>query len=367
MTAEISLQTGGSRFGGWTGVSVSRSIEAFSGSFSFTASEKSPADPLGRPILMGDSAVVRIGDVALITGHIDKIDPGYDKNTHTIRVSGRSKTADLVDCSAIHEPGLWLERTLEQIAAELTKPFGIKVRVESATGLPFSTFKLEPSETVHGAIVRAAGLRAILVTDNGAGDLVLTRVGPARAGVELRKGDRILSARGSFSDRDRFSIYTVMGQRRSTDSDGDNPQTQVSAEAKDLGIKRFRPLDILAEEPGSVANYRDRAKWEATTRQGKALRATLTVQDWEHPGGLWLPNQRVNVDDAWLGIRREMLITGVTWILDESGRRTELSIMPPEALELLATPDISAESGVLWNVDEAELLKQRELLKKLGL
>jgi len=343
MTGEISLETGGERFGGWIRVSVSQSIEAAAGSFSFTASEKSPDDPLGRPIRMGDLAVVRIGDVALITGYIDKIDPGYDANTHTIRVSGRSKTADLVDCSATHEPGLWLERTLEQIAAELTKPFGIKVRAEISTGLPFSTFQLEPAETVHGAIVRAAGHRAILVTDNGAGDLVLTRVGPARAGVELRKGDRILSARGSFSDRERFKTYTVMGQRRSTDSDGDDPQTRVSAEAKDLAVKRFRPLDILAEEPGGVGSYRDRAKWEASNRKGNALRAMLVVQDWAHPGGLWLPNQRVNVDDAWLGITREMLIAGVTWILDESGRRTELSIAPPEAFELLATSELPAE------------------------
>lgn len=348
MTAEISLETGGLRFGGWTGVSASRSMEATAGSFSFTASEKSPADPLGRPILMGDSAVVRIGETALITGHIDQIGPEYDGNTHTIRVGGQSKTTDLVACSATHEPGEWRDRKLEQIAAELTKPFGIKVRAEISTGLPFSTFKLEPAETVHGAIVRAAGHRAILVTDNGAGDLVLTRVGLSRAGVELRKGDRILRARGSFSDRDRFSIYTVMGQRRSTDSDGDDPQIQVSAEVKDLSVTRFRPLDILAEEPGDVGSYRDRAKWEATTRQGRALRATLIVQDWEHPGGLWLPNQRVNVDDAWLGIRREMLITGVTWILDEQGRRTELSITPPEAFELLSVSDISAESGAIW-------------------
>lgn len=348
MTGEIHLETGGSRFGGWTRVSVSRSIEAFGGSFSFTASEKSPADPLGRPIRMGDSAVIRIGDVALITGYIDQINPEYDANTHTIRVSGRSKTADLVDCSATHSPGEWRERTLEQIAAELTKPFGIKVRAETSTGLSFSIFKLEPAETVHGAIIRAAAQRAILVTDNGAGDLVLTRVGLARAGVELRKGDRIRSARGSFSNRDRFSVYTVKGQRRSSDSDGDNPQTQVSAQVKDLAVKRFRPLDVLAEEPGDVGSYRDRAKWEASTRQGRALRATLVVQDWAHPGGLWLPNQRVNVHDAWLGIRREMLIVGATWILDESGRRTELSIAPPEAFELLATSEISVESGAIW-------------------
>ncbi len=348
MTEEISLETGGNRFGGWTAVSVSRSMEALAGGFSFTASERSPTDPLGRPIVMGDSAVVRLGEVALITGYIDKIEPQYDDVSHTIRVGGRSRTSDLVDCSATFEPGEWRERRLEQIAADLTQPFGIKVRTEVPTGLPFSTFKLEPSETVHAAIARAAGQRAVLVTDNGDADLVLTRVGASRAGIELRKGARILRARGSFSDRDRFSVYKVKGQRRSTDSDGDDPQIQVSADAKDLGVTRFRPLDVLAEEPGSTTTAADRAKWEASTRQGRALRATVTVQDWEHPGGIWLPNQRVNIHDAWLGIRREMLITGVTWILDASGRRTDLSLTPPEAFELLAVGEISAESGAIW-------------------
>ena len=349
MTDEISLETAGRRFGGWKQVSVSRSIEAFSGSFSFFASEKSPTDPTARPIRMGDSAVVRIGDVALITGFIDQISPDYDENHHEIVIGGRAKTADLVDCSSTHEPGEWHNRTLEQIAADLVAPFGITVRAEVSTGVAFPTFKREPSETVHGAIVRAAAQRAVLVTNNGDGDLVLTRVGPDRAGAALRKGERIKSARGSFSDRDRFSHYTVTGQRRSSDSDDDEPQVQVTGQARDLGVTRYRPLEILAEEPGSAGDCKARAKWEATTRLGKAIRATLTVQDWAHPGGLWLPNQRVNVVDAWLGIRREMLIAGVTWMLDRNGRRSELSIAPPEAFDLREeSTEISTKSGAIW-------------------
>jgi len=312
MTAEISLETAGRRYGGWKRIVVSRSIEAFAGSFNFAASERSPADPTGRPIRMGDEAVVRIGDEVLITGFIDRIGPSYDAQSHEITVAGQSKTGDLVHCSAAIAPGEWRNQKLEQIAAALVAPYGIRVRTEVSTGAAFPTFKLEPGDTVRGAIARAAAQRAVLVTNNGAGDLVLTRVGPDRVGVELRRGERTLSARGSFSDRDRFSIYTVRGQRRSADSDGDEPQIQVEAEAKDLGVTRFRPLDIVAEEPGSSGDLLARAKWEATTRQANAQRATLTVQDWSHPGGIWLPNQRVQVEDSWLGIRREMLIAGVT-------------------------------------------------------
>ncbi len=348
MKDEISLETAGRRFGGWKGVAASRSIEAFAGAFSFTASEKSPTDPTGRPIRMGDSAVVSIGDVAVITGFIDMIEPQYDSRTHTIAVGGRSKTADVVDCSATHEPGEWHNRKLEQIAADLLEPYGIRIRVEASTGEAFPTFKLEPSETVYAAIARAAAQRALLVTDNGDGDFVFARVGPTRVGVELRRGERILRAKGSFSARDRYSIYTVKGQRRSSDSDGDDPQIQVSAQARDLGVERFRPLDILAEEPGSTGDLQKRAKWEASSRLGKAQRATLTVQGWEHPGGLWLPNQRVKVVDSWLGIRREMLIAGVAWVLDDRGRRSELSVAPPEAFDLQPDTDITAKASAIW-------------------
>ena len=348
MTAEIVLETGGRRYGGWKRISVSRSIEAFAGNFRFTASEKSPTDPLARPIRMGDSAVVRVGDEVVITGFIDTIEPAYDSESHEIAFGGQSKTGDLVHCSATDEPGEWHGRKLEQIAADLVRPYGIRVRTEVPTGVAFPTFKREPSETVHGAIARAAAQRAVLVTNNGAGDLVLTRVGPERVGVELRRGERILRAKAKFSDRDRFSVYTVRGQRRSSDSDGDDPQVSVSGEAKDLGVTRFRPLELLAEEPGSAGDLQARAKWEAANRQGKAQRATVTVQDWVHPGGIWLPNLRVPVDDSWIGIRREMLIAGVTWLLDENGRLTELSIAPPEAFDLLEVAEISEASGQIW-------------------
>ncbi len=351
MTGEVTIETNGRRYGGWLSVSVSRSIEAFAGTFQFQGSERSPTDPLGRPLRMGDEVVVRIGGVKLITGFIDKIDPRYDERSHTIDIAGRSKTLDLVDCSAAPDPSEWHDRKLDQIISELVKPFGLTVRTETDVGLPFVVFKLEPSEAIHSAIVRAAAQRAVLVTDNGDGDLVLTRVGRDRAGVALKKGERIKRARGSFSDRDRFSVYSVLGQRRSTDDTSeevDEPETQVLGVAKDLGVTRYRPLDILAEEPGSVAELEARAKWEAVTRQGAAIRATLTVQDWSHPGGLWLPNQRVQVEDSWLGIRREMLIAGVNWMLDDDGRRSILTIAPPESFDLLASIEISKSSGDTW-------------------
>ncbi|MCP1064677.1 hypothetical protein M5G07_00405 [Serratia symbiotica] len=49
----------------------------------------------------------------------------YDAKSINVGISGRSKTADLIDCAA--HTTLFTGKTLHQIASELAKPFGIKV------------------------------------------------------------------------------------------------------------------------------------------------------------------------------------------------------------------------------------------------
>ncbi len=40
---------------------------------------------------------------------------------------GRDKTGDLVDCSVVHSSGKWKGVRLEQVAADVCRPFGITV------------------------------------------------------------------------------------------------------------------------------------------------------------------------------------------------------------------------------------------------
>src|SRR3546814_20384162 len=60
----------------------------------------------------------------VINGWIDSFAPSFSVDNHAIRVTGRDRAADLVDCAAVHKPGSWSGRKLEQIATELVKPFG---------------------------------------------------------------------------------------------------------------------------------------------------------------------------------------------------------------------------------------------------
>ncbi|WP_445083849.1 phage baseplate assembly protein [Candidatus Vondammii sp. HM_W22] len=67
---------------------------------------------------------------------------------------------------------------------------------------------------------------------------------------------------------------------------------------------------------------------------------------WRHKDGLWSPNTRVRVLDEWMGFNDEWLMIGtVEFVLDARGQRTRLTVMPPEAYDLVPLP---AEDGGDW-------------------
>ncbi|MCL7197601.1 phage tail protein, partial [Escherichia coli] len=86
-----------------------------------------------------------------------------------LNVSGRDKTGDLVDSSAIHGSGQWTRARLEHIVRDICKPFGIEVLVQTDTGDALDSFSLDDGEKAFDAIDRAARAKAILVTSSPTG------------------------------------------------------------------------------------------------------------------------------------------------------------------------------------------------------
>ena len=194
-------------------------------------------------------------------------------------------------------------------------------------------------------------MRAVLATSDGRGGLNIIRAGTSQASVALRRGENILEASGRLSHRDRYSQYIVKGQQPSF-SDLIPPEqlAQIRGEATDPGTRRYRPLQIIAEQSVDGASAQDRAIWEANVRAARSRQVTVTVQGWrERPDGpLWSPNRLVRLSDDWLAIDQEMLITGLTFSKGDQGTRTELSLVPPGAFELKAEPEPEEEAG--WKI-----------------
>lgn len=339
MSGRAELYVGGAIYGGWKRVAVSRTIEQIANGFDLEVTERWPGQSTSRPIRPGERCLLKLDGETVITGHVDDSEPTYDHQSHGLSVRGRDATGDLVDCSAIHKTGQWKNATLDRIARDLCAPFGIKVKVETDVGDSFASFKIEPGETAFECVERAARLKAVLLIADGDGNLVITRAGRERSRTALAEGRNILSARGQFSWRDRFSIYTVKGHDRiALDGDAAPGHVAPAATAADEAITRYRPRIILADDHGNKTRFRDRAEWERNVRMGRGLRGSITVQGWrDDQGKLWQPNTLVTVTSPLLYLRdAQMLIVGCLYTLDESGTRTALSIARREAFDLIS-------------------------------
>ena len=170
----ITLVVGGQAYGGWKSLEVERGIEQLAGEFQLTLTHRWPGEDAPIGLREGLPCEVKFGQDLLITGYIDTIDIDLTDTSCRLSVSGRDKTGDLVDSSAIHGSGQWKNVRLEQIVRDICKPFGIEVLVQTDTGEAISSFSLDDGEKAFDAIDRAARSKAILVSSSPAGQLVLT-------------------------------------------------------------------------------------------------------------------------------------------------------------------------------------------------
>lgn len=338
---DVALEIGGKAYLGWTEIEIERSIDAASGSFSLALAAKDRTNAEDWPIEDGAACRVLLAGRVLITGYVDNIGYFIGEEERGLRVRGRDKAADLIDCSAIHKPGSWKNAKLEAIAAELAKPFGIEVKVTGDTGAPFKKFALQQGETVFAVIERMARYRGLAVWSPGDGTL---RVGNPDSGARtgrIVQGVNVQSADATRDVSDRFSEYLLKGQASGDDERNGKAVAQVSASAKDAGVKRYRPLLIVGEEQADAKSLAKRAAWEAAVRSGRARQLNVTVPGWlDDQGKPWQPGARSACDIPSCKISGDLLVQRVRMVRSaDAGTVTDLELVPPEAWTQLAEPE----------------------------
>ncbi|WP_424195548.1 phage baseplate assembly protein [Ampullimonas aquatilis] len=328
----VRLLVAGKEYGGWKSVRIEAGIERQSRSFDLEITTKWPGNNTARPVQSGDSCEVFIGNDKVLTGFIDATPIQYDGSSIRTAIRGRSKTADLVDCCPITNKGQWRNQKLESIAAELAKPYGIKVVTEIDTGAAIPDHQIQPGESVFESIDRLMRLRHVLSTDNENGDLVFIDVGSkGRAGTALELGQNIRSASADLDYKDVYSEYICKGQRPGTDDSADTAShiAESMASIKEPSVKRTRVLVIKQSGQADEGTCADRVDYERAHRAAKAKEANYTVAGWRQASGaLWLPNMLVQVKDPVFGLNGVFVIAEVAWLLDVEGLRTDIKVGP---------------------------------------
>jgi prophage tail gpP-like protein len=329
----VTLKVSGQLYEGWTDVTVSKGIRNPAGAFSMEFAERADASGGLLPIRNGEACEVLIGGETVISGWIDSCSPSFSATDRSLKVEGRDKAGDLVDCSALNAPGTWAGRTLVQIASDLLAPFGVSVTASTDVGDPFKKFALQQGETAWDAIERLARFRGLLAVSTPAGQIDFIRPGAVRAGFTLRQGEHILSASADHDVKDRYGRYILKGQAAGDDADNGISVAGPKAEATDPSVTRYRPLVIVSEEQATLASLTARAGWEASVRAAAGEKVNLNVQGWRDPAGaIWQANMIMPVEAPWLAVQGDLLIADVTYRLSpSSGSTTTLTCAPPDA------------------------------------
>ncbi|MDD9910180.1 MAG: Mu P family protein [Ahrensia sp.] len=369
------LVAGLGEFDEFTSVEVTRDLQDFAGSFSVTLRDAvrsintfkfaSAANAALFALRPGPSVSFVVGGETVLVGWIEKVDPKIDSEFAEVTISGRDKSGDLVDSAAASDgPGELKRVKLEDAAAKIAQPFGLRVRSEVDTGEPFERYPLDLTETGLSAIEKGARQRNVLVTSDGVGGIVITRTGSQNAPAALTLPGNVLEASASFSTEGRFSETIVRGQgekaggerrerpapqlwdshatdlsdRQPTDGSATQRErrgTAITGRARDPEITRHRPkVHLTKTQPDATANAaQNEADWRSRTSRANGEEATYTVHGFGENGVLWKVNQLPDVSDSYLGIERPMLISRTVYRYDAEGATTELTVTSPEAFD----------------------------------
>jgi prophage tail gpP-like protein len=329
----VTLEVNGKEYFGWTEVEIVSSIKHAAKTFTISVTEEKKSFGLGFEITPGDECIIKIDGQLVLTGYIDLYEPSIEAESHTVTLTGRSKTADIVDCSAVHVPGNFFEQSLDQIAAALVEPFGIKVIVgENVEFEPILKFELNQGESPFQAIERLARKERTLVTDDKFGNLLLTNASTVRYDIVI---DRYLSARATIDHSSRYSLYKVKGQQHGPDFGDPLEASQVVGESTDAEITRFRPLIIRPESSTTLEEALRRAIFSRNRAIGESVNVTITVNGFHNSKNeKWEENKLIWLQDDVLGIEHEFLLHTVIFIKSNNGSITELGFSLRTAFEL---------------------------------
>lgn len=342
MNDELTLTIKGKILSGWDSVRVTRSIERLPMDFELSLMDYFPGSDEKQLVNPGDPCVVKIGSDTVVTGYIDRWAPMISRASHEVRAVGRSKCADLVDCSAYWPNNVITGATPLQIAQRLAKPYGISVAsdVESATTVP--QFSLNWGESSQQVIDRISRWAALLYYDLPDGSLFLTRVGTKQAASGVVQGKNIEAAAYESTMDERFSEITGVSMaitpiNEESGNDAYDAVALAKATDPEAAQMRYRNRTVIIESTMNAnAQAQQCIDWEMNRRYGQSKRLQVTVDSWrDSAGNLWEPNTLIPISLPAFGLTDQLWLLGeVTFRKDARGTAAEMVLMPPAAFSV---------------------------------
>ena len=271
----VTLVVDGFELRGWQSVTVNRSMKDAAITFSLGATNPAWSEQ-ARLLRHGKEIEIRTtpeagprrpgGGDLLCKGYIDDYESeiGEDE-TREVRVSGRSKAGDAIDCPPVkHKTGRVERKTLLQVAQEFDE-WGIGFSADIKLD-PIPKVQREPAEPLFTTLEREARHVGAMLAGQPDGSVKITRAGTKRHAGALSEGaSPVRSVKVKVSIKDKKSARRVRGQRGKGTGKKNLRQEQVE---RDPSVTRHRPEIVLYEGDGDEPDLKRRARWRRLRQQG---------------------------------------------------------------------------------------------------
>ncbi len=309
----LTIKINNQSFKNWSDVSITISMLNLAHSFSFTAIYDLKNNEFTnhlKTFKTGKEVKIYIKDKLVSTGYIDNLSTSLTTNGISLNISGRSKTADLIDCStSIQLKNL----TLTQIIKKLCSPFKINVK-ELAKTKAVDDFHMQ-CENIFQSINTVAKSQGLLLITDSNGDLLITKPSNQKGNHIFKQGHNIMEAHLSYDQTKTFSKYTIKTH------DGDK-QTY-----EDKLIKRYRPYSVVADD-----QTHQTAKTTANRNHGLANSLSILTAYWFMNNRVWNVNQKIKLDIPMLDLNTSWLTVETRFSYNQSqGETCELTLQPMKA------------------------------------
>lgn len=342
----VTVKAGGEEFLSWKKMTVTAGANEGARSFTLVCAAEGGSAALFWRFKPGTPVEVEANGDLLVRGYAERLVPGLAASEVTI--SGRSKSADLIDCAAIHDTGDFEGKTPAEIGRELDL-FGVGISADAA--MEAIDYHLAPGETVYEAIERKC--RAQGFSPSGQADGSLKLLGPPNqkhAGA-LVEGQNLIDLVVTHDWSKRYSD-TIGRAQRPFGHDADD--LEMEAIAKDAAVSRYRPMVLVVDDDITKAALKKRVEQRRDRQAGNSLKAVATVQGFRDDGGtLWTPGRLIWTESPFGQIAQDMAIENVAWRQDDRGGSTaKLSLVDPRAYG--GKKGKAGKSGAAWDIGNAD-------------
>lgn len=352
----LRIEVDGVEYENFVSASAILRLDALARTFTFEATAEDAA-PL--PFRGGEACKVKADGDTVLTGNIEIVNAEGDDSSHSIELTGRGRTGDLLDSSigglSHIKPGT-LRGIVQQVIAHLdpdTAPADRIPVVDEARPASYNKAEdlaaPEPGENAFNFLERLARKRQVLLTSNADGAVVIAQ----GSGVEIPgafiqhriadSSNNVLKWSVSYDQTGRYNSYKMVSQMNllALNLAGSPSAESVVGQGQDKvvldqAIRRGRQLVLVGESMSSGPEDERRAKWEQNIRRARGAVYSVVVDGYRNQVGLlWEPNTLIQVVDEHAGIEAKMLVNTVEFNLDaDTGSTTTLSFVESDAYSL---------------------------------